>query len=98
MGDRQAHSSLLADARVRLSASRRGSIDIGQGEDQVGFGNAAEELLVALVAHDRQAFAIVIGEAVFDVQEAVELRESFRLKTRELARAQELAEKHRRLI
>ena len=38
------------------------------------------------------------GEAVFDIQEAVELRESFRLKTRELARAQELAEKHRRLI
>src|SRR5437588_9053708 len=62
MGDRQAHSSLLADARVPLSASRRASIDIGQGEDQVGFGNAAEELLVALVGHDRQAFAIVIAK------------------------------------
>ena len=35
---------------------------------------------------------------MFDVEESVELRESFRLKTRELARAQELAEKHRQLI
>jgi len=38
------------------------------------------------------------GEAIFDVEQAVELRESFRLKTRELARAQELAEQHRELI
>jgi len=38
------------------------------------------------------------GEAVFNVQDAVELRESFGLKMRELARAQELAEARQRLI
>jgi hypothetical protein len=43
-------------------------------------------------------FAMAGGEAIFDVEQAVELRESFRFKTRELARAQELAEQHRQLI
>jgi Domain of unknown function (DUF4160) len=38
------------------------------------------------------------GEAVFDVEDGVELRESLGLKMRELARAQELAEAHRQLI
>ncbi len=38
------------------------------------------------------------GEAVFDVETIVELRESQGLKVRELARAQELAEEHRQLI
>jgi hypothetical protein len=38
------------------------------------------------------------GEAVFDVEDGVELRESLGLKMRELARAQELAQAHRRLI
>jgi hypothetical protein len=38
------------------------------------------------------------GEAVFDVEQGVELRESLGLKMRELARAQELAEAHRQLI
>ena len=38
------------------------------------------------------------GEAVFDVEEGVELRESLGLKMRELARAQELADSHRQLI
>jgi uncharacterized protein DUF4160 len=38
------------------------------------------------------------GEAVFDVEHGVELRESLGLKMQELARAQELAETHRQLI
>jgi hypothetical protein len=38
------------------------------------------------------------GEAVFNVQDAVELRESIGLKTGELTRAQELAEARRQLI
>jgi hypothetical protein len=38
------------------------------------------------------------GEAVFDVETIVELRESQGLKVHELARAQELAEEHRQLI
>ncbi len=38
------------------------------------------------------------GEAVFDVEHAVELRESQGLKVRELARAEELATEHRGLI
>jgi hypothetical protein len=38
------------------------------------------------------------GEAVFDVEERVELRESQRLKVQELARAEELAQEHRQLI
>ena len=38
------------------------------------------------------------GEAVFEVEQSVELRESLGLKMRELARAQELAEAHRQLI
>jgi len=38
------------------------------------------------------------GEAIFDVEDAVELRESTGMKIRELARAQELAEENRNLI
>jgi hypothetical protein len=38
------------------------------------------------------------GEAVFNVGEMVELRESVAMKVRELARAQELAEQNRELI
>lgn len=38
------------------------------------------------------------GEAVFDVEEAVELRESQDMKLRELAKAQRLAEENRQLI
>jgi hypothetical protein len=38
------------------------------------------------------------GEAVFDVEGAIELRESIGLKMQELARAQELAHEHRELI
>jgi hypothetical protein len=38
------------------------------------------------------------GEAVFVVEESVELRESFGLKMGELARAHDLAEEHRQLI
>lgn len=38
------------------------------------------------------------GEAVFVVEEEVELRESHGLKVRELARAQDLAEEHQQLI
>jgi hypothetical protein len=38
------------------------------------------------------------GEAVFEVEQGIELRESLGLKMRELARAQELAETHRELI
>lgn len=38
------------------------------------------------------------GEAVFDVEEGVELRESQNMKISELSRAQRLAEEHRQLI
>ncbi len=38
------------------------------------------------------------GEAVFNVEAQVELRESQGLKVRELAKAEELATEHRRLI
>jgi len=38
------------------------------------------------------------GEAVFDVETGVELRESQGLKVKELARAEELAREHRKLI
>jgi len=38
------------------------------------------------------------GEAVFDVEEGVELRESQNLKVNELSRAQRLAKEHRTLI
>jgi len=38
------------------------------------------------------------GEAVFIVEESVELRESSGLKVRDLKRAQELAEEHRAVI
>jgi hypothetical protein len=38
------------------------------------------------------------GEAVFNVEPAVELRESQGLKVRELAKAEELATEHRVLI
>ena len=38
------------------------------------------------------------GEAVFEVERAVELRESHGLKLRELTKAQGLAETHRELI
>ncbi len=38
------------------------------------------------------------GEAVFEVADGVELRESQGLKVRELARAEELATEHRELI
>ena len=38
------------------------------------------------------------GEAVFDVEQGVELRESQGLKVRELTKAEELATKHRGLI
>ena len=38
------------------------------------------------------------GEAVFEVEDSVELRESQNMKLRELAKAHELAEEHRTLI
>ena len=38
------------------------------------------------------------GEAIFNVEDAVELRESHGMKVRDLTRAQELAEKHRLII
>ncbi len=38
------------------------------------------------------------GEAVFDVEDNVELRESNGLKVQELAKAQKLAEEHQELI
>lgn len=38
------------------------------------------------------------GEAVFDVEPVVELRESYGLRVAELSKAQELAEEHRELI
>ena len=38
------------------------------------------------------------GEAVFEVEKEVELRESQGLKLRELAKAEKLAEKHKTLI
>jgi hypothetical protein len=38
------------------------------------------------------------GEAVFNVEEGVELRESQGVKVKELARAEELAQEHREII
>lgn len=38
------------------------------------------------------------GEAVFSIEPAIELRESYGLKVRELSKAQSLAEKHSELI
>lgn len=38
------------------------------------------------------------GEAVFNVEDGVELRESHGLKVRELTKAEELASEHRELI
>ena len=38
------------------------------------------------------------GEAIFVVEDGIELRESSGLKVRELKRAQELAEEHRAVI
>ena len=38
------------------------------------------------------------GEAIFNVEDTIELRESFGLKVRELSRAQELAEEHQQII
>lgn len=38
------------------------------------------------------------GEAVFDVEDGVELRESQSMKVNELSRAQRLAREHRQLI
>lgn len=38
------------------------------------------------------------GEAVFDVEKTIELRESHGLRVQELAKAQQLAEEHRELI
>jgi hypothetical protein len=38
------------------------------------------------------------GEAVFDVESGVELRESQGMKVKELARAEELARAHRKFI
>ena len=38
------------------------------------------------------------GEAVFNVEEGVELRESQNMKVSELSKAQQLAEEHRQLI
>jgi len=38
------------------------------------------------------------GEAVFNVEDSVELRESMGMKIRELTRAQELAEENRQII
>jgi hypothetical protein len=38
------------------------------------------------------------GEAIFIVEDGIELRESSGLKVRELKRAQELAEEHRAVI
>ena len=38
------------------------------------------------------------GEAIFDVEDRVELRESIGMKVKELARAEELAEENRRII
>ena len=38
------------------------------------------------------------GEAVFNMEESVELRESQNMKVSELAKAQRLAEEHRQLI
>lgn len=38
------------------------------------------------------------GEAVFEVEGAVVLRESVGLKTKELSKAEDLAEEHRELI
>lgn len=38
------------------------------------------------------------GEAIFIAEDIIELRESYGLKVKELARAQRLAEEHRELI
>mgnify|MGYP000007271852 CR=1 FL=1 len=38
------------------------------------------------------------GEAIFNVEDVVELRESYGMKVRELTRAQELAEENRTVI
>jgi hypothetical protein len=38
------------------------------------------------------------GEAIFDVEDRVELRESYGMKLRELSRAQELTEENQKLI
>lgn len=38
------------------------------------------------------------GEAIFNVEGTVELRESYGMKVRELARAEELAEENRSII
>ena len=38
------------------------------------------------------------GEAVFDVEEIIELRESQNMKINELSKAQKLAKEHRNLI
>ncbi len=38
------------------------------------------------------------GEAIFNVEDSVELRESMGMKIRELTRAQELAEENRQII
>jgi uncharacterized protein DUF4160 len=38
------------------------------------------------------------GEAIFDVEEGVELRESQSMKVNELSKAQQLAQEHRALI
>jgi hypothetical protein len=38
------------------------------------------------------------GEAIFNVEDGVELRESYSMGVRELSRAQELAEENRMLI
>lgn len=38
------------------------------------------------------------GEAIFDVEDKVELRESIGMKVQELARAEELAEENRMII
>ena len=38
------------------------------------------------------------GEAVFNCENVVELRESYGLKVKELARAQNLAQEHQKLI
>lgn len=38
------------------------------------------------------------GEAIFDVEDSIQLRESAGMKVSDLARAQKLAEEHRNLI
>ena len=55
---------------------------------------------VGVVAHAGVEFHVRHGdgEAVFDVEESVELRESQDMKLRELAKAQRLAQENRQLI